>query len=173
MLNLKPHDYLSARRLADHLKVDVITQNDVPGFDKGLIQKLHNHNVWSAVTLFKDGQYTIISNLDHSETRQESDLFHELAHIICGHDMSGFVLIGNVYLRNYNQEQENEAEWLGGCLHIPRKSLEWSFRNNISPQDICINYSASNDMLSYRINVTGIKYQYKYYTSKYLNNGFI
>jgi Zn-dependent peptidase ImmA (M78 family) len=130
--------------------------------------KLHNFDVWSAITLKKDDLYTIIINSDHSEARKESDLFHELAHIICGHKMLGFELVGNVHLRKYNQEQEDEAEWLGGCLHIPRKSLEWAFRNKMTPPDICTYYTASNEMLTYRINVTGIKNQYKYYANKYL-----
>jgi Zn-dependent peptidase ImmA (M78 family) len=168
LLNLKPHEYLSARELASYYKVKIITPEEVPRFDKQCIMKLLKYDVWSAVTLKRDNTFAIILNTDHSIARQESDLFHELAHIVCGHDMSGFVKIGDTYFRRYNKEQEEEAEWLGGCLHIPRKCLEWAFRSNMSPQDISNNYTASDELVTYRINVTGIKNQYRYYASKFL-----
>lgn len=132
------------------------------------ISKLFSYDVWSAVTLIHNDVLLVILNSSHSEARQESDLFHELAHIICDHQMSGFETVGNFILRNYDQNQEDEAEWLGGCLHIPRTSLEWAFRKNMTPLSISTYFKASTEMVTYRINVTGIKNQYKYYAAKYL-----
>ena len=165
---LEAHEYLSSRKLAKHLNVNVISPANVKGLTTIEISKLLNFDVWSAVTLTYDESHIIILNNGHSPVRQESDLFHELAHILCKHEMSGFIKVGEFLLRNYDQDQEDEAEWLGGCLHIPRKALEWAFSNNIPPYQIANQYYASESMLMYRINKTGIKNQYRYYARDFL-----
>lgn len=164
-LSLESHEYLCARKLANFLNVKVITPNELIGYNKQFVTKLLSYDTWSAITLFPNNNFLVILNSTHSEVRQESDLFHELSHILCKHEMTGF---NNHGLRDYDETQEEEAKWLGACLHIPRTSLEWAFKKNMSPLDICSYYKASNQMLTYRINVTGIKHQYTRYASKFL-----
>lgn len=167
-LNLECHAYLPARDLAKYFSVKLFLPTEVPGFNQESAKKIIGLSNWSAITIIKNSDIAIILNGGHSHSRQESNLFHELAHIICKHPLSKFVKIGNSYLREFNEEHEEEAKWLGGCLHIPRIGLEWAIKKKMMPDEICYHFSASDDMLKYRINVTGIKQQYKYYCHKFL-----
>ncbi len=159
---------MPARELAKHYNVKLFLPNEIQGLDRESANKLIGMDEWSAITLFKGGDFAVILNCGHSEVRQESDLFHELAHIICKHPLSKFVKVGNTYLREFNEEHEEEAKWLGGCLHIPRIGLEWAIKKKMLPSQICNHFSASDSMLRYRINVTGIKQQYRFYARQYL-----
>ena len=56
-----------------------------------------------------------------SESRIQSDIMHELAHVLLGHKMEEINPSLGFPLRKYDQSQEDEAEWLGGCLQLPSK----------------------------------------------------
>lgn len=52
---------------------------------------------------------------------------HELARLIVGH-RPGRVDItedGALLLNKYDKQQEDEANWLAGCLLLPRPALLW------------------------------------------------
>lgn len=163
-LNLNDHEKMQSLSLAKHLNVKVVYPSSLPGMTNDILTNLRTKKKswWSAFTIANDKNQLIVLNGRHSLPRQESDIFHELSHIICMHEMTGFIDICGSQLRHYSQDQENEAEWLGGCLHIPRSCLEWAFRSNMSEGEIAEYYTASKEMVTYRINVTGIKYQYGY-----------
>lgn len=88
---------------------------------------------------------------------------HELAHFIRGHKP---VQVGSVPwfplpLREYREEDEDEAEWLGGCLQLPRVALEWSASRSMSHQQIADHFGASLKMARYRWNMTGMARQFR------------
>lgn len=74
---------------------------------------------WSALTILNNEEkYIIIHNPTHSKLRQEKNIMHELAHIICKHKPEKLEPRENFpfLLRDYNNvDQEEEAKWLG-CL---------------------------------------------------------
>jgi hypothetical protein len=45
---------------------------------------------------------------------------HELAHVIIGHEPARVDVTegGSLILNTYNREQEDEADWLAGCLSL-------------------------------------------------------
>jgi Zn-dependent peptidase ImmA (M78 family) len=90
---------------------------------------------------------------------------HELAHNICGHETSKSQQINGLglLLREYNEEQEKEAEWLGSCLQLPRKALVWALNKKMSYEEISEYFQASEDMVRFRINTTGVKKQISYW----------
>lgn len=127
-------------------------------------------NNWSAVTIpIGRNKYWIIHNNTHTHSRQQSNLMHELAHIICGHKVDDAKLnLGlSGFLRDYNEEQENEAEWLGACLQLPRPALLWALKKGMSQNDIADYFNASIEMTRFRINITGVKSQLRYLKQQY------
>ena len=62
-------------------------------------------------------------------------------------------------LRTYNEEQEEEANWLGGCLLLPRDALIAIKRRGRPDGDACAEYGVSPAMLRFRYNVTGVETQ--------------
>ena len=86
---------------------------------------------------------------------------HEIAHVICKHEkyesrrMDGV----DILLRTYDEQQEKEAEWLGGCLQLPREALLWHIQKNRSVKEIAEFFTASEKMVRFRMNSTGVKRQ--------------
>ncbi|HKC69337.1 MAG TPA: ImmA/IrrE family metallo-endopeptidase [Bacteroidia bacterium] len=166
-LGLEYHDHLPARVLAEHLSVPIICPSNIKGLSDHHLDVLlkPNKSKWSAATIeVEDGTKLIIHNSSHAPTRQESDLMHELAHLICGHEMSAIGKNRKEFpfaMRDFDENQENEANWLGGCLQMPREGLVWAFRNGMSIDQIALHYKASKAMANFRVFKEGLHKQFK------------
>ena len=161
-LGLQPHDPLPAYRLSEYLKIKILTPANI--FDKSSdsYRTLMNSKDWSALTMIcQSGNRIIIHNDKNSRFRQESDLMHELAHVVCNHETCGSSRIDgeDILLRTFNEQQEKEAEWLGGCLQLPREALLWHIHRNRSIKEIAELFTASEKMVRFRINSTGVRQQ--------------
>lgn len=166
-LNLKNYEPLPANLLADHLGIIIVMPNQILDVASSTIKNLKSgYSKWSAITLLnKYGEIIIIHNPAHSKYRRESNLMHEIAHVLCKHTPEEFGSTKNfpfLLLRDYNIEQEQEAQWLGACLQLPRKAIEWALKNGMKETEISNYFNASKDMVRFRKNITGISKQYSY-----------
>lgn len=161
-LGLQPYDPLPAQNLSEYLNIKILTPSEILEKTSDSYKILMSSKEWSALTMpCISGERIIIHNNKNSRYRQESDLMHELAHVICEHetpDSSRIDGIG-ILLRNYNEQQEKEAEWLGGCLQLPRDALLWHIKRCQSVKEIAEVFSASETMVRFRINSTGVNRQ--------------
>lgn len=167
-LGLPAHAPLDAFALANNLGVKVWTPTDVPGLSKPSIDILlrsdgKTPSCWSAVTIVVNSRILVILNSSHSPGRQSSDLTHELAHHIRGHKAQEASVSpdGLMMLKNYDKLFEEEADWLSGCLLLPRDALVDIKRRGISLADAAEEYGVSLKMLNYRISMTGVNRQFK------------
>jgi len=64
-----------------------------------------------------------------------------------------------VALRTHNKEQEEEANWLSGCILLPREALLYVRRIGLSDEQVCEQYGVSPAMFRFRINATGVDVQ--------------
>lgn len=167
VLGLGPDAPLDARALAKHLGVRVWTPADVPGLDPSALDVLlRNDGVtpscWSAVTVLAAGKVLVILNSSHSAARQASDLTHELAHRIRGHEAQEVEVTeaGLMMLSSYDKAQEEEADWLSGCLLLPREALISIRRRHLEDSAAATEYGVSLRMLGYRMAMTGVKKQF-------------
>lgn len=164
---LRSSDPLDTLQLSKHLDVKLITPNDVTGLPANCLQQLLviDKDGWSAVTLSKSDKHTVIYNPRHSEGRRSSDIMHELSHLIIGHEPSKLILSpdGGTVLRSHDPKQEDEASWLAGCLLLPREALVHIIRVRMPDPVVCSSYKVSNDLLRYRLNITGVTYQMRKY----------
>lgn len=158
-LSVAPTEFLSAHVLADHLCVHIHDVKEYPGDASALFR---SGSGWSALTMCNcAGQKLIVFNSVHSEARQQSDLMHELAHIICDHKVPdhfrGIAIPSNI--RNYNKQDEEEAIYLGGCLQIPREALLDCCKQRLDELQIAERYNASIKMVKYRMRISGVSFQ--------------
>jgi Zn-dependent peptidase ImmA (M78 family) len=65
----------------------------------------------------------------------------------------------DIVLRTHNKEQEDEANWLAGCILLPRDALLRVRRIGLTDDQICVEYGVSPAMLRFRINATGVDAQ--------------
>jgi len=166
-LKLAKTDPLDPETLAKYLNVSLWKPDDLKGLPQNtrttlLVRKKES---WSAVTIAFAGIIVIIYNSAHSKGRQSSDVMHELSHIIIGHRPDNMVLSqdGQFTLREYDPDKEEEAQWLMGCLLLPREALLSIRRQGVGAEEACEIYGVSNDLLSWRINVTAVDRQFRHY----------
>jgi len=164
-LNLRSFDPLNPRMLSKHLGIEVWTAEQVPGIDPECLRILlrKNYDSWSAVTICIESKDLVILNTSHSDSRQASDLMHELSHILLGHEPSRVDVTedGLLILNTYGKKQEEEANWLCGSLLLPRDALVLIRRKDMDLKIATKKYGVSLDMLEYRLNVTGVNYQFR------------
>ena len=162
-LGLRAIDPLPPVKLAETIGVKIWSPTEIPGLSAECIKTLlhDDPDSWSAVTLRLPGIDLIIVNSAHSKARQASDLMHEVAHILLGHTPSRVDVSdeGHLLLRTHDQAQEEEANWLSGCLLLPRPCLQSILRNGGATRESAQRFGVSLDMLIYRLRVTGAEIQ--------------
>lgn len=117
---------------------------------------------FSALALIINDYRIIIYNGSHSLARQESDIMHELAHIICGHLGDCLQLSAEIGLREYNYQYEQEAKWFGSVLQIPEKGLFKLAKDGYTTKQIATIYGASEEMATYRGRILAIDRRLSY-----------
>jgi Zn-dependent peptidase ImmA (M78 family) len=161
-LGLRNYDALDCFNLAIHLKVPIFKISELAsiGFPHNSINILCK-NGFSAVTILTPYGKLIVYNNLHSPSRINSDLSHEISHIICDHDFSSITEMITIS-REFDKNKEDEANWLGGCLLLPEKGLVWAIRQKMSIEDIANHFNISVQMARWRFNVTGMAKRKKY-----------
>ena len=154
---------LDPRWLADLVDVRVTTPERIPGLSRAAVVQLTetDRDSWSAVTISNNGRCLVVLNSGHSPARQTSSLTHELAHIILNHTTDRAVLSdeGFLFRGSYDASQEEEANWLAGCLLVPRDGLLAVGRRNSDRGYLASRFGVSRDMIAWRLRVTGVSMQ--------------
>lgn len=166
-LGLRPHEHLCAFRLCEHLRIRVVVAEQVAGLSTESLRTLDHPSgkSWSAVTIpyhaSQQTRYLIIHNQVHSPARQQSNVMHEVAHILRGHTLSALDTGNGLpdYMRLYPEEQELEANCLGWTLLLPRAALLYTLSRGWDPAAIMKHYQVSAEMVRLRTNSTGVNRQ--------------
>jgi Zn-dependent peptidase ImmA (M78 family) len=154
---------LPAKRLAEHFGTAIVEPAALPGMTADLLRVVVNEfsDCWSAITIIAETVTIILCNPTHADTRRESDIMHEIAHIICKHTPARIEIRDGFPfpLRTFNANDEEEAAWLGGVLQIPRAALLQLVRRGYTNEALAAHFCASDDMVRFRRNVTGVDAQ--------------
>ena len=153
-MGLADYSPLCPRMLAEHLGVPIRRLSCHPGISEDVRAYWQNNSTFSFSGLITcDGTYKeILYNDFHSIGRQNSNISHELSHIILGHPMT--VPIKENGERDYHASIEEEAKWLGAALLIPKKATLHILLNSLSVQNAAYLYGVSESLLKYRLQVT-------------------
>ncbi len=153
-LCLRPDAPLCPRKLASHLAIPIFGISDNPVLPKEMTDYWANHpkDPFSGL-IIADGHYKEIHHNDfHHPRRQNSDLAHELAHILLGHDLDAPVRENGE--RAYDRNTEEEAKWLGATLLLPKKATLMMVLNSYTREMIESEFQVSWALFQYRIQVT-------------------
>jgi hypothetical protein len=162
-IDLADTDPLRAELVADWLGVPLMSERELADLPaetaKGLVTT--HKSVWSAITVSAGDSHLIIFNSSHSEARRSSDVMHELAHIILNHvpKMSFMDPSKGILIRSFDKDQEDEANWLAATLLLPRAALLLHRVRQTSDQELRRIFGVSAQMLTFRINTTGVERQ--------------
>lgn len=165
-LGLRNDDPLRGVVLAPQFGTTVWSEKDIDGLSTLDLRQLTeiDGKGWSAFTLRVRTRHLVLYNSSQSAPRINSVIMHELAHIALGHELHSASLSdeGHMLPSNYSQDQEDEADWLGGTLLLPRPALLRIRREGLDDDDATRIYQASEDMLRWRFRMTGVDYQLGY-----------
>lgn len=167
-IGLKVEDYLDPRSLAKLMEVKIIdpVELKLPSETLETLLSVRNDE-WSALGAHINGEKSIFLNSSHPETRLEASIMHELAHFILKHEPMGAVNYFGIPLTRFNKEQEEEAEFLGGCLQIPSEAIFPLFAfEGYTLKKLANHFHCSEDVARMRYNLSGIKYKLLNYKKK-------
>jgi len=161
-LGLKPHAPLDPWSYADHLKVTILEFAKL-GLRAQTVRQLTivDGDSWSAMTLKMNQAFAIVLNPSHAVTRQRSDLAHELSHIELCHVPARVEVseTGLLLLSDFSEEQEQEADWHGAALLLPRDGLVRMRSDRKSASEIAAYYGVSVALCEWRLRMTGVDLQ--------------
>lgn len=117
-------------------------------------------DAFSAATFRRpSGGRVIVYNPLHAEGRSRSNQAHELAHLILDHKVRTLERVGALKFLTCDVEQEEEADWLGGCLLLPRPLLLKAAFRGMNSAQIAETYKTSEPMARFRLNASGVLVQ--------------
>ena len=161
-LGLRQEDPLPPEQLASYLEVSIWPVTEL-GLEEDDLQQLLQVDCdsWSAITVSAAGREALITNPRHRSGRLSSDVMHELAHLLLGHEPTTMYVVGDegLALREFDQSKEQEADWLAGALLLPRGALLAIVNRRADYETACDAYGVSRQMLEFRMRVTGVKRQ--------------
>lgn len=154
-LGLADNAPLCPRSLAKYLAIplfEVSTHPTIPDEVKRLVSKQGNSG-FSAMTI-ADGPYREILHNDYQHpNRQNSNIMHEIAHIVLGHPPKP-PIIGDA-CRSFDAIKEREANELGFALLVPKPAALYAVEAfPRSRKEAAIYFGVSTTLLEYRIRKT-------------------
>ena len=111
---------------------------------------------FSACTFHVKGRPIIVYSPLASYGRTLSDLAHEISHILVGHGVQTVQQLDGVSFFTCDPDEEQEANWLAGCLLLPRMLMLQAVRRELSAEHIAREYGVSISMAEFRIRATGV-----------------
>ena len=85
----------------------------------------------------------------------------EICHILLGHQLTALSHVEGQTFRDYNRDQEQDAYGSGAAILIPRTTLIRRIENGELAETIAKHLGVSQELIEYRIKITGAWYQYK------------
>lgn len=158
-LGLTIYDPLDAFNLAAHLNVPVHPISELPLTKEclnALQGKLTDGIEWFGLALLcEDGEKRVFYNDACAPTRQQSDLMHELGHIILNHQDANQEYYFGYPVVIRDEVHEQEATCLGATLQLPKAALINSYRHNLDTEEVAKRFTASPAMVRFRQNTSG------------------
>jgi len=150
---------LDAKALATHVGATVRCADELTTLDK--LQALEDlqPGCFSACTFTIGERHIIVYNPLASPGRTQSDIAHEAAHILLKHEVKTVETIGDQSFFTCDPEEEQEANWLAGCLLLPRSLLLRAAGRGADVATIAAEYAVSEQMSAFRLRTTGVARQ--------------
>jgi Zn-dependent peptidase ImmA (M78 family) len=155
-LCLKPTDQLPLDRLAASLNAELRSAADLIDIERLEEIDALQPGAFSACTFEIGDRRAIVWNPLSNPGRITSDIAHELSHLLLKHAVKDVQVVGDLTFFGCDPDEEQEANWLAGCLLLPRTLLVAKVRGGASAADLVEQYEVSSQMANYRMRATGV-----------------
>jgi Zn-dependent peptidase ImmA (M78 family) len=149
-------DHVDALEFATHVKAEVRRADELTSPEKLETLEELQPGAFSACTFTIGEKHIIVYNPVASPGRTQSDIAHEVAHIMLNHEMKTVETIAGFTFFTCDPEEEQEANWLSGCLLLPRRLLYLAARRGMRAPEIAEQFTVSEQMAAFRLRTTGV-----------------
>lgn len=159
-LGCGPGEAVPLDRLASDLGARLVSADALVSRER--LEELRDlqEDAFSAATFRLDsGVRVVVHNPLHSAGRTRSNQAHELSHLALEHTLRTLERAGSMSFLTCDVEQEEEADWLGGCLLLPRDALLKAARDGKTAAQLATEYETSERMAHFRLNASGVLVQ--------------
>jgi Zn-dependent peptidase ImmA (M78 family) len=158
-MDKRPSDPLDAIELARHVGAEVRSAEDLTSrLNLEELERLQP-GAFSACTFTIGKRHIVVYNPLASGGRTQSDIAHETAHLLLEHEIKTMKKIGELSFFTCDPDEEQEANWLAGCLLLPRPLLYQAAKRGLDSHAIAETYTVSEPMAAYRLRTTGVTRQ--------------
>lgn len=153
-LDLTSVQPLDPWKLAEHVDIPVWALSDLNGSASDCVAILSGpqRSAFSAMIAVVGHRRVILHNDSHALTRQRANIGHELAHALLLHEPH---VVQPGEPPHFDDEQEDEAKWLGGVLLVPDEACLNACRDGRSVADAARAMGVSVDLMRWRLNKSG------------------
>ena len=155
-MGTRASDGLDAVLLATHAGAEVRRADELTSLSKLKTLETLQSGAFSACTFHIGGRPIIVYSPLASHGRTQSDVAHEVSHIILSHDVQTVQQLDGASFFTCDPDEEQEANWLAGCLLLPRNLLLSAMRRGLNAEEIAQKYGVSLPMAEFRIRATGV-----------------
>lgn len=160
-MGLTQVDGLDAVKLAEHVGATVRCADELTTRDKLEALEELQPGAFSACTFQIGTRHYIVYSPLSTLGRRQSDLAHEVAHLLLKHELKEIQQLGPLTFYSCDPHEEQEANWLAGCLLLPRSLLVRAARQGLDAAAIAEKFVVSEQMANYRLRATGVLIQLK------------
>ena len=150
---------LDSIALAKYAGADVRCADELTDVSKLEALEKIQPGAFSACTFTLDGLHVIVYSPLASPGRRQSDIAHEVAHILLEHTVKEIEQVGGLSFFTCDADEEQEANWLAGCLLLPRRLVYMANRRGLDARAIASQCGVSEQMAAFRIRATGVDRQ--------------
>lgn len=150
---------MDAGALALHIGAEVRRADELTSLAK--LQELDQlqPGAFSACTFDLGPRTVIVYSPLASPARRQSDISHEASHLLLKHSVKEVEQLGGFSFFTCDPDEEQEANWLAGCLLVPRALLMRAVTRGLDVDAIADLCSVSTQMAGFRLRATGVKRQ--------------
>ena len=134
-MGLSPGECMDGVGLAKHIGCTVRPADELVDIAKLRQLKRVQDDAFFACTFKLPKGHAIVFNPLMTATRRNSDIAHEVSHIVLDHRLSRLERLGGVAFLAGDKQQEDEAAWLSGCLLLPRFALIHDLKRGHAVED--------------------------------------
>jgi Zn-dependent peptidase ImmA (M78 family) len=155
----RPFAHVDAVELARHAGAEVRCADELTSLAK--LEQLDElqPGAFSACTFSIGERHVVVYNPLATSGRTQSDIAHEVSHLLLKHSVKSVETIGGVSFFTCDADEEQEANWLAGCLLLPRPLLLHAAGRGMDCADIAEAYNVSEAMAAFRLRTTGVERQ--------------
>ena len=156
-LGMEVTDPFDCLALAADLDIPVVSLSDMVKFgaSRASVMRLSRAGTdFSALTVCAGTARLIVYNPNHPPSRKANSLAHELSHILLEHTPA--LALDESGCRRWDGVREAEADWLAGCLLVPREGALRLLLQNRSSASSAAHFGVSKQLFKWRANQTGV-----------------